>query len=1040
MFDIKGRFIIENYAMKSTFSSFLPGISGKFGIPIWCFYVNRGQGVTSFGVEDKEHSIMEFYPAHQAYQSTKTLGFRTFLKVEGTYYEPFSDEMLPKKMYIGMNEFEVEEIDHDHNIKTNVLYYTLPGEELGGLVRKVTIKNLDSKAKQIEVLDGMPAIVPFGVSLGTMKAMGQTAKAWMQVEDVAKAMPYFRVRVSMEDTADVKEIEGGYFYIVLGEDGERLPVIVDPEVVFEYDTAMTNAVGLKKSDLEGLFAKKQVEQNNLPCAFFGKKICLEPNEEVTFYEVVGQVAKKSILTKFADKCTGKQYFEEKYLEAVELTDDLCKGIYTKTASSIFDAYCNQTYLDNILRGGYPVILGKDKIFYLYSRKHGDVERDYNFFSMLPEYYSQGNANFRDVNQNRRCDVLFNPYVKEHNIKTFYNLIQTDGYNPLAVQKTTYSVDQKDIDGLLHLVDEKNQNKFAELLKGSFTPGSLLAFITKNNIDLQISMQELVDTVVGLAKDNVNADFGEGYWSDHWTYNLDLIESYLMVYPDKEKELLFEDDTYTYFESKAIVMPRKDRYVVAKNGIRQYHAIDKATKKNVEHKQVRSQYGEGDIFTSSLMAKLILLGVTKMAALDSYGMGIEMEGGKPGWYDALNGLPGIFGSSMCETYELCRMLQFTVNKLTKYKEEVVLPEELIKLLKQVSESVMESGYGRNGDEAVFTCWNKVNDAKEAYRAITTFGYDGSTGRMTAEELITHFEGFLTYVQAGITKAIAYGEGISPAYFTYEVTDYIIENDKVIVKAFQVNVMPHFLEGPVRYLKLANQDEIKKVMYDKVKSSNLFDSKLKMYKVNESLKKASFEVGRAKAFTPGWLENESIWLHMEYKYLLEVLKSGLYEEFFEDFEKQCIPFIDTDTYGRSPLENSSFIASSANPNEKIHGKGFVARLSGATAEFVNMWQIMMFGKQPFLLTNHGLELSFAPIIPKYLIGTQKEVIGTFLGEIRVEYHINKEAALIPGQYHILQMTITYKDGTIKLVKDDKFSGEDAYAVRDGKVSAISVEIEM
>ncbi len=60
---------------------------------------------------------------------------------------------------------------------------------------------------------------------------------------------------------------------------------------------------------------------------------------------------------------------------------------------------------------------------------------------------------------------------------------------------------------------------------------------------------------------------------------------------------------------------------------------------------------------------------------------------------------------------------------------------------------------------------------------------------------------------------------------------------------------------------------------------------MYKVNASLTDQPHDIGRARAFTPGWLENESIWLHMEYKYLLEVLKAELYQEFFEDF-KECI----------------------------------------------------------------------------------------------------------------------------------------------------------
>ena len=86
------KFLIENYGKKSTFASFLPGISGEKGIPIWCYYVNRGQCVVSFGVDNKDHSIMEFYPAHQAYQNVKTTGFRTFVKKDGKVTELFADE------------------------------------------------------------------------------------------------------------------------------------------------------------------------------------------------------------------------------------------------------------------------------------------------------------------------------------------------------------------------------------------------------------------------------------------------------------------------------------------------------------------------------------------------------------------------------------------------------------------------------------------------------------------------------------------------------------------------------------------------------------------------------------------------------------------------------------------------------------------------------------------------------------------------------------------------------------------------------------
>lgn len=42
-----------------------------------------------------------------------------------------------------------------------------------------------------------------------------------------------------------------------------------------------------------------------------------------------------------------------------------------------------------------------------------------------------------------------------------------------------------------------------------------------------------------------AVFGEGYWCDHWTYGLDLVEDYLSTFPDKEEELLFTENLRWY---------------------------------------------------------------------------------------------------------------------------------------------------------------------------------------------------------------------------------------------------------------------------------------------------------------------------------------------------------------------------------------------------------------------------------------------------------------------------------------------------------------
>lgn len=1008
------KYTLKNYGKQSAFAGFLPGISGIRGIPIWCFYVNRGQGVVSFGIQDKDHAIMEFYPAHQAFQNVKRTGFRTFLKKDGKFLEPFSDEAKEQTMHIYMNALEVEETDRENGLYTKVTYCTLPEEPVGALIRKVTIQNTGKDTIYLELLDGMPAVIPYGVDEDSIKTMGQTSKAWMMVEDTEKKVPYFKVRASMADTAAVTEVKGGNFSCAFLRDGSSLAPVVDPNLVFGYDLSLEKPIGFLEKGTEGLMKAEQVTQNQFPCSFYAVSTALQPEAEITLYELTGQVEEKEILERFMRKITDSSYFEEKIAVARCLAAELTQKTFSKTASKEFDAYCRYTYLDNVLRGGYPIPLTKNKVFYVYSRKHGDLERDYNYFSMLPEYYSQGNGNFRDVNQNRRCDVFFAPFVGTENIKTFYSFIQMDGYNPLSVDKVTYSLE----DG-----------------GTPFTPGALWKRL-EEGYGQEEAEKRFAETMEK-AKSTVNASFLEGYWSDHWTYNLDLIENYLQIFPEKEEELLFAKE-YSYFLPQVRVNPRRKRYEKTENGIRQYHALDESSRPDTDEKLVRDNYGKGEVLTATLLEKLILLSTIKFATLDAYGMGVEMEGGKPGWYDALNGMPGLFGSSMAESYELGRNMEYVLKVLKKYPGEVELLKELGELIQEVNEIVTEEWDSLMHEKQVLSFWNKMNDAKETYRTRIYGGVSGERIRISSGILADIMQKWYTAVRTGIVKACDMENGICPTYFTFRVTDYEESAEGIEPKQFEPVKVPLFLEGPVRYLKLALAKQEKQELYEKVKSSDLYDEVLSMYKVNASLAEASYELGRAKSFTPGWLENESIWLHMEYKYLLELLKSGMYEEFFEDFHKAAIPFLDPAVYGRSILENSSFIASSKNPDKSIHGKGFVARLSGSTVEFLDMWKRMFFGASPFTAAKGELVFSLQPAIPEYLIGEEREVEATFLGSTKVVYRMAEQKDYIPGEYEVHEMSIQYFDGSILVTNDNKVTGKTAEDIRNGKVKEIKISL--
>ncbi|MBP3636186.1 MAG: hypothetical protein J6K13_01360 [Clostridia bacterium] len=1029
MLDHTGRYTIENYGRMEPFCSFLPGIGGEKGVPMWCYYVNRGQCVSSFGIEDKDHAIMEFFPAHQAYQYTSRVGWRTFLKVNGAFVEPFADAATPQAMHIGMNDLRIT--DTVAGLKMDVTYFTLPEERAAALVRKVTITNTTNAPMAIDMLDGMPALLPFGLNLHSVKHMTQTAKAWLQAEETHGPITFYRTRASMEDTSDVQQVLGVNFSTALVEEGGQVQVYVDPRHVFGYDTALEKPRGFLDKPYAQWAAMPEVTQNIIPCCFYGRQLTLQGGESTSHMIVVGQAESKDRARAACQRLTWP-VLEQKLLRADEMAWQLTDAIASKTADPVFDMYSRQTYLDNLLRGGTPVTLPGGKVVYLYSRKHGDPERDYNAFRMRPEYYSQGNGNFRDVNQNRRCDVLFTPQVAQRNIRMFYSLLQLDGYNPLVVEYVQYTLDAAAQSKLLSLVEESSRADAAKLLSGTFTPGQLA--MAAEDWALACPAEEFFAQAIAMSQEGVTATFGEGYWSDHWTYNLDQIETYASVYPENEEQLLYGDDSFTWFLSPETLLPRAKRYVATDRGVRQYAFLEKRPVDGSLQKDA-----QGQVLHATLMEKLLTLLAAKTATLDPYGMGVEMEGGKPGWYDALNGLPGLLGSSMPEALELARVLDYTLARARQYGRSVNLLAEAAQLARAITAVLKDTEATWRKEGEILSVWNALCDAKEAYRAQVRERVSGEKVELSAEEIADMLELWSAYVHQGVAKAMAIGGGLCPTYFAYDVTSYTQDEAGLHPTAFALRPMPNFLEGQVRYLRLNLPMEEKHRLVDAVRRSRLYDQKLNMYKVNAALGEASYEIGRAHAFTPGWLENESVWLHMEYKYLLELLRAGLYQDFMADFHLAAVPFLDPAMYGRSPLENSSFIASSANPDPAIHGKGFVARLSGSTAEFLSIWQIMMLGETLFTLQDGQLALTLLPLLPEYLTRGCETIEATLLGKTKVVYHIQPGKAYIPGQYALADAAVTWQDGTEETFSAGVIAGSAAQRIRGQEAREIHITLK-
>jgi hypothetical protein len=1044
-------FAIEQYNDLPPFAGFLPGIAGIRGRPAWAFYVNRGQAVASFGIRNKDGAFLEFYPADKAYQLIPSRGFRTFLKIADRdrtiVHEPFQRPAGPdviQRLYVTAHEVGVEEINPGVGTRIRADMFTLPEEaSIAGLIRRVEIVNLSARPRTIEIVDGLPQVLPYGLNQWGVKFMSRTSEAFMRVEGVEQNRPFYRLKVWPSDTPEVEPVIPGHFFVGF-LNGERNRAVVDAEQVFGLAGDLSRPERFFSEDRPDFSA--QVTANRTPSAFQTMTLELRPGECRVFYGLYGHAPSLPELDQFLTGIEADNFFEAKRAVNRRLPEEIAQPAFTATAKPLFDAHVRQCYLDNGLRGGFPMAVPGGARLYLFGRKHGDLERDYNDFLLRDTPFSEGNGDFRDVLQNRRLDLFFDPALDAKNIRYFFNLIQPDGYNPCSLRNSRFAVESPQafasyfvrFPALEKLLDR--EFKYAELWTA-----------------LEPAADErpaILQAILAQAQEVEDAEFDRGYWSDHWTYLVDLLIGYQAVYPDRLLDLFLEK-TYTFFDPTHAVLPRAEKYVMTARGVRQFGAVQARPDKIAligsrtrRRYQVRAQGGQGEIVHTTLLGKILTLVVNKLASLDPYGVGIEMEADRPGWCDALNGLPGLFGSSVNETIELKRLIDFTAQALTDLQGEFSLPAELADFMAGL-EALLQRP---NLTAEVF--WRDGGALKEAYRDKVFMGFEGTEQSCSVAGLRAFLKTVSAHLDAAIAKARS-PEGII-TYFAYEAAQYReVGPGRAEVIGFRQKPLPLFLEGFVHALRIAKPQEAR-ALYEAVSHSELFDNKLGMYRLNAPLGENALDLGRIGIFNYGWLENGSIFLHMHYKFVLEMVRAGLVEEFYSRIDKLLVAFHDPVEYGRNPAESSSFLVSSGfSVDPRQHGRGCVARLSGSTVELLHLWLHLFLGPAPFVVERGKLRFRPAPRLSKSFFMTDAQWVHPFgteeklpagsaacalFGSTLLVYRNPKQqdtfgpAAVIPRRYRLYG-----RDGSAQTLEGRDLEGRAAESLRLGLFRRVEIELE-
>ena len=935
-------FVQDGYNSRAPFSGFLPGVAGINGSPLWCLYVNRGQCVASFGADERDGAMMEYSPAAIAYEDTARKGFRSFVSAEGLAFEPFSphDPEQEQELRVGRAFIALSAYHRPSGLAFEVDYRGLPGEGTGALMRTLRVKNRSGRALRLRLADGMARVIPGGIRNSEFREMANLTKSYFDARLSGRGFALFTARSTTENSARVGVSKRSHFYFAARE-GAPLPICLDAREIFGEDSSLT---------YPGRFYSKapvsvpESVSDLIPCAFSLSEFALGPGEETAIRSFAGFLDGEGGEERYAPRFLDEAWCEARLAEAVAVVEELAGALGTQTAEPRFDGYIRQSMLDNILRGGMPRSLA-GRTLHLYSRRHGDLERDYNYFRLEAAHFSEGDGNFRDICQNRRSDVVFWPETGAGEIIDFLSLIQLDGYCPLELLPDALRLPPERLPEARALLSGRGEEAL-EALSGGVSAGGLWRLLR----GFGDRADALTGALAALCESERRCEFVDGYWIDHWTYVPDLIDSFLAVFPERRRELLFSTPVGSE-PVRARIRPLAGRVRQTPAGLRQYDAAEPC-----------EPLGRGP--EMSVFSKLLLLAALKCATLDHRQTGIEMEAGKPGWNDALNGLPGLFGSSASECVDLRLLLERLAGWLEGDAELFASAAEFIRDL---------AGAAKRAElcrEPSAEFYRESLRLREGWRErLYAGGLDFSPAVLPEGEARECISALLGLVRHGLERARR-PDGLLDTYFINEAR---LEGGETVFCAQRP--LPLFLEGQAKLLRLADTDAA--ALCRAVDAGELFDGKLRMYRLCGSLEGESAELGRIRAFTPGVFERESVFLHAELKYLLAMFDAGLYAAAFERLYEALPAFFDPDVYGRSPLENSSYIVSSVHPDASLHGRGFMARLSGATAETLSLWLRVFPGRELFSADGEGLRFTLAPRLPGRLFRGDGTLSFAFLG---------------------------------------------------------------
>ena len=718
----------------------------------WMFLSSNG--ALSAGRKNADYALFPYYTDDKITESLEITGSKSIFLVQQNggqqIWEPFSNRYegvhrTSRNLYkhIFGNKIIFEEINHDLQLSFQVEWNS---SDQFGFVRKSRLRNLAPNAVQIDLLDGIQNILPYGVPSSLQNSASNLVDAYKRSElDAATGLGIFALSAIIVDKAEPSEalkanvvwslgLENPTYLLSslqLGAFRKGQPIRQETDVKAEKGAYFLHqSINLPAQAEKAWMIVANVNQSHTAVARLQHSLKQEDKlQQLLEDDIAAGTRRLMALNAAADGLQRSSdhrrdtrhfsnalfnimrggIFDQNYqIEKWDFSDYLSKAnkLVFEQAKPILDKLPLVFSIFELKaqaqqRGdAHFTRLCIEYMPLKFSRRHGDPSRPWNWFSINTRSEKDGSkildyqGNWRDIFQNWEALAHAYPAFVESMVYKFLNATTFDGYNPYRVTKDGFDWE-------------------------TIEPDNPWSYI--------------------------------GYWGDHQIIYLLKFLEFMEDHEPGQLARLFDEERFVYAHVPYRIKSYEETLRNPKDTIEFDHESDKAIhaqKALMGADGALLQAQNGDIHTVTFVEKILATVLAKMSNFIPEA-GIWMNTQRPEWNDANNALVGN-GVSVVTLCYLRRFLSFFQKVLaTSASGHAGISTEMLAFLRGVSQTLHAHQHllaGKIDDTDRKRILDGLGQAGSAYRtALYQQPFSGQKERVALEEIAQFFELSLRFLE-------------------------------------------------------------------------------------------------------------------------------------------------------------------------------------------------------------------------------------------------------------------------------------------------------